>query len=259
VNGQCSISLSYSYYLSTAIYKWIETSSPEYSAFLHNPGFQVEGTEKRFRHFCFSQLRVPRSKVIDGRLHILSPTLYWDVTMPVDASLEHLVIGMFEKRQFYIEREENQFVVEHLKHMPPPQWHRRMKFSLLSPVVVTTMKEYDGKLQTHYVLPDDPRLSDLLRANIINKYVSLYDEEPEDTTFVCILDQEYIARKTAEGKRITTLITIKEGRTEEARVRGFMCPFMLEGNPELIRLAYESVLSEQNAMRFGMMEVIKTV
>jgi len=259
VNGQCSFSLSYSYYLATAIYKWIETSSPTYSAFLHNPGFQVVGTTKRFRHFCFSQLRVPLHKVCDGRLHVLSPTVYWDVSMPVDASREHLVIGMFERRQFYIERKENMFVVEHIDVQPPPHWTRRMKFSLLSPLTVSTLKEYNGKLQTHYLLPDDPRLSDLLRANIINKYVSLYDAEPEDSSFVCTLDQEYIRRRTAEGKRITTLTTIKEGRDEETRVRGFMCHFTLEGNPELIRLAYESGLGEKNAMGFGMMEVVKTV
>lgn len=137
VNGQCSISLSYSYYLSTAIYKWIETSSPS------------------------------------------------------------------------------------------------------------------------YILPDDPLLSDLLRANILNKYISLYGHEPEDTRFVCTLDQDYVQRKNVEGKRITQLITIKEGRTEETRVRGFMCPFTLEGNPDLIRLAYESGLGEKNAMGFGMMDVVQ--
>jgi CRISPR-associated endoribonuclease Cas6 len=35
---------------------------------------------------------------------------------------------------------------------------------------------------------------------------------------------------------------------------GFMCPFILEGNTELIRLAYESGLGETNAMGFGVME-----
>lgn len=179
--------------------------------------------------------------------------------MPVDTSLEHLIIGMFERRQFYIEREENRFIVEHIKTMPLPQWHRRMKFSLLSPLTVSTMKEYHGRLQTHYLFPDDPRLSELLRSNIINKYVSLYDHEPEDTSFNCRLDEEYIRRKKATGKRITTLITIKEGHSEETRVRGFMCPLTLEGNPELIALAYESGLGEKNSMGFGMMEVVRDV
>jgi CRISPR-associated endoribonuclease Cas6 len=35
-----------------------------------------------------------------------------------------------------------------------------------------------------------------------------------------------------------------------------MCPITIEGNPELIRLAYESGLGEKNSMGFGMLEVV---
>lgn len=33
-----------------------------------------------------------------------------------------------------------------------------------------------------------------------------------------------------------------------------MCPITIEGNPELIKLAYESGLGEKNSMGFGMLE-----
>jgi CRISPR-associated endoribonuclease Cas6 len=39
------------------------------------------------------------------------------------------------------------------------------------------------------------------------------------------------------------------------KLRGFMCPLTIEGNPALIALAYESGLGEKNSMGFGMIEI----
>ncbi|MEK7250493.1 MAG: CRISPR-associated endoribonuclease Cas6 [Bacteroidota bacterium] len=288
----CSVTLNYSYYLSSAIYKWIETSSPEYSAFLHDEGFQIEGTIKRFKHFCFSQLQVPQRRVSNGRLHILSPTVEWYIAMPVEQSLQHLVVGMFEKREFFIEHEENRFVVEQVETLPDPQWRRLMKFKMLSPLTASVPKDRaDGKLGADYLRPDDPRLSEVLRMNMLNKYRSLYcrsdwqsDRKQKvsfihaqaqqketfsgavgqagqsvlqvDTEFRCTLDQKFIADQERKGKRITRKITIKEGRTDASEIIGLFCPLTLEGNPALIALAYESGLGEKGSLGFGMLEAV---
>ncbi len=252
------ISLNYQYYLSSAIYKWIETSSPEYSAFLHDKGFHIEGTIKRFKHFCFSRL-LPRQSRVDtrqGRLLILSPDVEWYVSMPVEQSLQHLVTGMFEKREFFIESEASRFTVEQVETLPDPQWQRCLTFTMLSPTTVSTMHERNGKVQPYYLRPDDERLADALRKNILNKYRSLHDHEPVDTEFRCTLDRSYIERQTAKGRRITQKITVKEGRTDASEVIGFTCPLTIEGNPELIALVYESGLGEKNSLGFGMLEAI---
>ncbi|MBI5474283.1 MAG: CRISPR-associated endoribonuclease Cas6 [Ignavibacteriae bacterium] len=271
------ISLNYQYYLSAAIYKWIETSSPEYSAFLHDKGFHIEGTIKRFKHFCFSRL-LPRQSRVDkkqAQLLILSSDVEWYISMPVERSLQHLVTGMFEKREFFIEREENRFVVEQVETLPDPQWerslpaqrvdprprresstgHAGMKFTMLSPLTVSTMHERNGKLQPYYLRPDDARLAAALQTNIVHKYESLYGAAPEDAEFRCSLDQTYIERQTAKGRRITQKITIKEGRTDASEIIGFTCPITIEGNPVLIALAYESGLGEKNSLGFGMLEI----
>ncbi|MGH9425791.1 MAG: CRISPR-associated endoribonuclease Cas6, partial [Terriglobia bacterium] len=225
---------------------------------------------KRFKHFCFSQLIVPQRKVNSGRLEILSPAIEWYVAMPVEASLQHLVVGMFEKREFYIEREENRFVVEQVETLPDLKWERRMTFRMLSPVTVSTMHERNGRLLPEYLLANDHRLNDLLRQNILNKYRSLYGEpvqkasfsteppktkEAFDGAFCCTLDSKFIASRGGPEK-ISKLITIKQGREDETKVRGFMCPVTIEGNPALIALAYESGLGEKNSLGFGMLEVV---
>ena len=88
--------------------------------------------------------------------------------------------------------------------------------------------------------------------NILNKYLSLYDQEPDDADFGCTLDEKFIADRGGPQK-ISKLITIKQGRSDETKVRGFMCPLTIEGNPELIKLAYESGLGEKNSLGFGML------
>lgn len=257
VQRQTSITLNYQYYLSAAVYKWIETSSPAYSAFLHDKGFSLDGTLKRFKHFTFSKL-IPRQSRVDtthGRLSILSPDVEWFISMPVEQSLQHLVTGLFEHREFFIEREENRFVVEQVETLPDPQWQPAMTFRMLSPLTVSTMQEHDGKLQPYYLRPDDERLAGALQQNILNKYHSLYGGQLDDTTFICTLDRAYIERQTAKGRRITQKITIKEGRTDASEIIGFTCPVTIEGNPALIALAYESGLGEKNSMGFGMLEI----
>jgi CRISPR-associated endoribonuclease Cas6 len=191
--------------------------------------------------------------------------------MPVEQSLQHLVVGMFEKREFYIEREENRFVVEQVETLPDPQWERQMRFRMLSPVTVSTTHERNarlpggqGKVLPEYLLANDERLAALLRQNILNKYRSLYGAEPKASfdsdssmmkdAFNCVLDEKFIADRGGPEK-ISKLITIKQGREDETKVRGFMCPLKIEGNPALIALAYESGLGEKNSLGFGMLEV----
>lgn len=273
----CSITLNYNYYLSSAIYRWIEASSPEYSARLHERGFQPEGMRRRFKHFCFSQLVVEKRQVREGRLHILSPIITWYVGMPVEESLQHFVFGLFEKQHFFIESPDIRFAVEQVEALPEPAWSSPMHFRMLSPVTVSvpidrTSTSPDGrtKLSAQYLLPDDPRLSQALRNNILNKWRSLCRSESlsdlqdsgsdrlsdlQDVAFTCSLDQKFIADRGGPGK-ITKLITIRERQEGETKVRAFMCPLTIEGDVRLIRLAYESGLGEKNSMGFGMIECI---
>ncbi|HWP81826.1 MAG TPA: CRISPR-associated endoribonuclease Cas6 [Bacteroidota bacterium] len=254
LNPCAEIPLSYNYYLSSAIYRWIEASSPEYSRFLHGQGFQPEGMARRFKHFCFSQLIVPQRTIKGSRLLIRSPLITWYVGMPVEQSLQHLVTGIFARQEFYIEGEENRFAIEQVEVLPEPAWTSPMRFRMLSPLTVSVPEQRNGKLVARYLFADDPELSEALRSNIINKYNSLRRSDwQSDLHFHCTLDQNFISQRGGAAK-ISKLITIREGHKDETRIRGFLCPVTLEGDVELIRLAYESGLGEKNSMGFGMLE-----
>ncbi|MGC8596189.1 MAG: CRISPR-associated endoribonuclease Cas6 [Candidatus Kryptoniota bacterium] len=221
LRGGITLSFGYQYCLSSVIYKWIEQSSPSYSEFLHKSGFSPDGLVRRFKHFCFSQLMV-EDRQIDRerkRLTILSPVMRWYISMPVNETLKHVVVGIFEKREFYIDRAYNRFAVEQVEILPEPKWERRMNFTMLSPITVSFPEERNGKLFPQYLRPNDLRLSDALRNNILNKYLSLYKNKLQDTEFNCTLDKGYI-EKQGGYEKVSKLVVIKEGKEDETKVKG---------------------------------------
>lgn len=260
---RANIPLSYSYFLSSAIYRWIEESSPEYSSFLHS--------EKLFKHFCFSQLFGERSHVQNGRIFFESGKILWYVGMPVEKTLQHFVTGIFERKEFFIDREYATFVIEQVETLAEPTWTRRIKFRTLSPVTVSVAGLAEGNLQSgsrsaegylrpklsaRYLKANDPKLVEALRKNILHRFEVLYGNMPEDSDFRCIPDMDYITHRGG-ADRVSKLVTIKEGHPDETRVRGFRCPVTLDGNPELIKLAYESGLGEKGSIGFGMLEAVQ--
>ncbi|MBI4810669.1 MAG: CRISPR-associated endoribonuclease Cas6, partial [Ignavibacteriales bacterium] len=184
------IPLSYNYFLSSAVYRWIEQSSPTYSKFLHEQGFAVEGTTKRFKHFCFSNLIIPQRKITDSQLQILSSQIEWYIGMPVEETLKHLVVGIFEKQEFFIEKEENIFTVEQVEALPEPEFGRTMKFRLISPMTISVPEERNGKILPHYLRPDDSRISEMLRKNILNKFISLNNPSKRFPSSMLQLEQK---------------------------------------------------------------------
>jgi len=249
---ESSIPLNYQYYLSSAIYRIIEQSSTEYATQLHNAANLNFG--KSFKHFCFSQLYPQHSFVKDGAIHLNGDRIIWYVGMSIDDTLKHFIVGLFEKREFFIGNDRNRFMVQFVELLPEPKYTQRMNFRMLSPVTASIPVKNFGKLQARYLFADDPQLSDILRSNILERYKALYHRLPENQSFFVKPDAEYIDKRGG-AQKVSKLITIKEGTEAETRVRGFLCPLTIEGNPELIKLAYDSGLGEKGSMGFGMLEV----
>jgi CRISPR-associated endoribonuclease Cas6 len=255
LHSQSVIPIDYQYYLSSAIYRWIEISSPDFSKFLHDTGYSTETLNRCFKHFCFSRLFIQNSRVVGSAIYLNGGSIHWLISMPIQEALHHLVIGLFEKQKFFIDRKENEFCIEQVEALPDPIWERQMKFKTLSPITVSIMQERNGKLLPRYLKADDPKLSESLRKNLLHRYESLYKELPNDTELKCTMDEEYIVRCGGVDK-VSKLVTIKKGLPQESKVRGFLCPVALEGSIDLIRLAYASGLGEKGSVGFGMMETV---
>jgi len=248
------IPVNYNHHLSSLIYRCIKASSLEHATWLHEQGF-VLGT-KRFKHFTFSRLLIPERKIMGNRLQIFSPQVYWIVSMLVEESLAHFVVGLFLNREVSIGSSRNRFRITQVVPLEDPVFSSVMKFRTLSPITVSTAVEHDGRLGVYYYRPNDVGLSEALRKNMLSKYESIFGRSPEDPRFEFEMDADYVKRRGGYEK-LTKLITIKEGEADETRVKGFDAVFTLRGNPELIRLAYESGLGERGSLGFGCIEAVR--
>ena len=70
--------------------------------------------------------------------------------------------------------------------------------------------------------------------------------------FSVAIDHAYEERM--HGK-IQKLITLKEGKSDETKIKGTLAPFTIRAPRELIEIGYECGFGEKNSMGFGMVKV----
>ena len=242
VGDGLTLPINYNHLLAGVIYRFLAESDPEYASFLHEEGYRA--AEKRFKLFTFSQLMAERRRIAGDRIHFGS-TLTWQVSSPVERFLSHFADALLTEGEL-------SFGQRHLRvkdvTIPRiPRFQPEMSFRCLSPIVMTTVREHDGKQSMHYCLPDDPALSDLIRQNLIRKHEAIRGRAPNDDILTFAFDKNYINRRKG---RVTRLVDYKG-----IKIRGVMCPFRVSGNPALIQIGYECGFGDKNSAGFGMAEV----
>ena len=90
--------------------------------------------------------------------------------------------------------------------------------------------------------------------NLLRKYHVLHGREFACTSeqFSFAIDHAYVERMNG---KIQKLITLKEGRSDETKIKGTLAPFRLKAPRELIEVGYECGFGEKNSMGFGMVKV----
>ena len=234
--------INYNYFLASAIYGFLRESDPEYADFLHQDGYEQEN--RRFKLFTFSQLMAKRREIRGDQIHFRSP-LTWYVSSSQEPFLENFAAALMGAGILQIEGHRLQ--VQDVEVLRQPRFGPQMTFRCLSPITMSTMRERDGQLGTHYCLPDDLQFSELVRQNLIRKYEAVYRHPPTEKSFAMTFDQAYMDKK---GGRVTRLVNYKG-----IRIRGVVSPFHVIGAPELIRVGYACGFGDKNSAGFGMVEI----
>jgi CRISPR-associated endoribonuclease Cas6 len=235
--------INYNDKLAGVIYQFLNQSDPEYAFFLHENGYTVE--EKHFKLFTFSQLMAKVRKPVEDEQIFFGSMLTWYVSSPKESFLTNFAASLMENGVLQIGTQ--QFRVLDVEATRTPRFQRQMKFKCLSPIVMSTKREWNGELAAHYCLHDDPEFSELVRRNLVRKYEAIYGRPPKDDSFEMKFDEAYIRKRNG---RVTRLI-----RYKAIDIRGVLCPFFAAGNPELMLAGYECGFGDKNSAGFGMVEV----
>lgn len=185
------------------------------------------------------------SRRIQGEKIQFGSTLTWFVSSPVEKFLSHFADTLLTEG--FISIGSYQLRIVDVTIPRTPQIQSEMAFRCLSPIVMSTVREYEGKPSTHYCLPDDPELSKLIGQNLIRKHEAIYGGRLKDVELGLQFDADYIRRRQG---RVTRLVDFKG-----IKIRGILCPFRVSGSQELIQIGYECGFGDKNSTGFGMVEV----
>lgn len=253
------IPINYQYPLSAAIYKILAAASPMYATQLHDGGY-VSPTGQLMKLFVFSRMEIARMRH-EGRILIaedFSPCAIY-LASPMFDFIENFVAGLFERKELVLGNAYTvaRFQVETVEQIPAPDFEGLLDTASelhclsLSPINIGVQRQGRPSL---YLDPDHPGFPEAIRQNLLHKFTTAYGAMPHDGQLTFRWDDEYIERRGGY-KRISKLIWIKEGEAgHETKVKGFVAPFYLGGDPELIHCAYECGLGDKNSLGFGMIE-----
>lgn len=245
--NQC-IPVNYQYNLSSFIFRTIEKSDADYSKWLHDEGYK--NGNKKFKFFTFSFLNVPDREIINDRLKIKSPYIDFFISMPFDETLIHMITGLFtgEKLRIYDEKCQAEFYVKTAEAVPEPVFKSEMSFRARTPLVLKSQNA-GGRGYT-YIGPDHILFPVLLRRNLQEKYVT------KCIAFNKQVNGEGIDSVEVFGPYKPKLIKIRAERRDEVKAKGYLCTFRIKGDPEVIKVGYETGFGCNNSLGFGYSEVV---
>lgn len=245
-----SVPVNYQYPLSAAIYKILSQASPAYAEFLHDRGYPAP-SGRLMKLFTFSRLWIPGARFEDGRLIGTRPGPWsLQIASPMmEDFVQYFVMGLFQDTRLEIAAMGVRagFVIHQVEALEMPRFSEETRFKTLSPIVVSTAREYGGKMSKYYYRPGDAELSEAIRQNLLQKHAIIHGRAPGDDRLQFLLDPE----ERPKSKKIT----LKEGTPQATEVKGFETRFTLRGSIELMRVAWECGLGDHNSQGFGMVEV----
>lgn len=209
---------------------------PQVAHRLHEEGWQ--GPEGRaYKPLTYSWLHGLRP---DGSGLWAEGAVTWWVSSPIEAVVEALALGLLLEPEVALGPHPVQ--VERIEVVPAPALEGSMTCVTLSPITVSTgERRADGRLVKRYLSPEEPGFASALAENLRRKAAAFYGQE---------IRGEVVIRPQPPYRS-------KLVRIHDTDIRGWMLRLTLEGDPRLLRLAYEAGLGEHTASGFGMVAVAR--
>ncbi len=227
--------------------------SKKFARKIHSKGFNLDG--KVFKAFTFSKIfYFGGSHVEDGKIFIPeNGKVSFLVSSPYEEFVKSFALGLTKVNKIWLGEKSNIFELKSVEIVFEPDIFNgnlmeeiEVKGVFISPLVVSKVDSLGKKIYLGCVDVDVP---ELIKANLLKKFLAFYKYIPEDHfEFAFLMD--YVA--SHDWRK---LITIKEGTPEETKVKGMLAPFVIKGTRRLLKFAWEVGLGEKNSMGFGMWDI----
>jgi len=144
LTGRGLIPFNYNLALAGAVYGAVKRVNTELASQIHsNTGY---------KYFTFSLLQIPERRISPEGIYV-EDGCFFLVSSPVRDVISSFVEGIMERPEVRIDRV--QFEVEGVEMMRSPELDRRCVFSTLSPIIVRSVKQENGKKRIIDLYPTD--------------------------------------------------------------------------------------------------------
>lgn len=243
--------LNYNYKLTANLYRLFAKSSQEYSEFLHNKGFIING--KHLKLFTFSRLFPRKYKIVNQHIRVFHPVIDWYFSTIIDKSIEHIVRGIFADECIILNYKDNdiRLYFDQIISEPVIEFTEKMKFKCLSSINVNSNQR---KEDVDY-FRDTELFRQELYYNLLSKYRIIHNAEIEThVPFQFEFLPGYLYKRQ---NRIDESIQYRKSDSAIIYIRGFFAPFRIRCDNRLIEIGYQCGFGMRNSAGFGMVEVLK--
>ena len=200
---------------------------------------------KDFKFFTFSNIIFSKFEVTKEGFKSIDGLINFQISSPDSKLLRKIINGFIKNNQITING--NEFTMTNIVMVKDPEFSNKMKFKTMSPIVVNSHKEINGELKSWDLAPTDENFFPFIERNLIKKYNQFFNEELSDDSIKVSSDMKNVKKKR---------VVIKRNKSQQHYVC-YMMDITLDGDPKVIKFAYDCGLSNKNSMGFGMIKPVK--
>lgn len=214
----------------------------EYSGKLHDEGYAYE--KRSFKLFTFSRLVGKFQQSKESNEILFYPPVTLTISSPIERFIYELGYSLLISDDLYLGS--SPVKVSNFNALSEPEITSSEVIGMLSPMTVySTLKTIDDRSKTYYYSPYEDEFSRLIESNIKKKYALIYGRDTRD-------DQTLSIKPLKVGKNSELIIKYKD-----TIIKAWRGVYLLEGDPELIKVAYDSGLGGKNSQGFGCFRFLK--
>ena len=200
---------------------------------------------KDFKFFTFSNIIFSKFEVTKDGINSIDGIINFQVSSPDSKLLRKIINGFIKNNQIMINGKK--FLMTNLVRVKDPEFSDKMEFKTMSPIIVNSYKEINGKMKNWDLSPTDEKFFPFIERNLIKKYNQFFDENLTEESIKVSSEMKNVKKKR---------VSIKRDTSQQYYV-GYMMDIILEGDSKVIKFAYDCGLSNKNSMGFGMIKPVR--
>jgi CRISPR-associated endoribonuclease Cas6 len=166
-----TLPLNNRYELSAIIYKILSKSNPEFSEWLHDKGYGVDG--RNFKLFTFGHLATYPYDRVGHNIVTRSGQIEFHISFLVEEMVSTFVAGLFQDQQFGLGNAELRTVdmrIENVEILPTPTFTETMRYTCHTPILLS--EQFSDTKHKTYISPLDEGYESIFLHNLLGKVIA---------------------------------------------------------------------------------------